>query len=42
MESHLSSARRVLTDGLVVDRLRLGFAAGRWWATFVFDEPADR
>ena len=39
MQSSRSQARRALSDGLVVERLPLGFAAGRWWATFVYAVP---
>lgn len=39
MESFRSQARREFSNGLVVERLPLGHAAGRWWATFVYTLP---
>lgn len=32
-------SRLALSDGIVVERLPLGFAAGSWWATFVYAAP---
>jgi hypothetical protein len=31
--------RHTFSHGVVVERLPLGFAAGRWWASFVFAVP---
>ena len=39
MTDFRSQHRHVLTNGVVVERLPLGFAAGRWWATFVYAAP---
>ncbi|MBB6626716.1 hypothetical protein H5V45_05200 [Nocardioides sp. KIGAM211] len=42
MSSFGSQHRHVMPDGVVVERLPLGYAAGRWWATFVYAPPAGR
>lgn len=39
MSSFQTQSRRVLPNGVVVERLPFGFAAGRWWATFVCSLP---
>ena len=36
MTSFQSHHRYTLPNGVVVERLPLGFAAGRWWASFVY------
>lgn len=39
MTSFQSHHRHTFSNGVVVERLPLGFAAGRWWASFVFAVP---
>jgi hypothetical protein len=39
MTSFRSHHRHTFSNGVVVERLPLGFAAGRWWASFVFAVP---
>lgn len=39
MSSFQTQSRLVRSDGVVVERLPFGFAAGRWWATFVYALP---
>jgi hypothetical protein len=39
VNSFQSQWRLALSNGLVVERLPVGFAAGRWWATFVYAVP---
>lgn len=39
MTSFQGYHRHTFSNGVVVERLPLGFAAGRWWASFVFAVP---
>jgi hypothetical protein len=39
VSSFQSHHHHTLPNGVVVDRLPLGFAAGRWWASFVYGVP---
>jgi hypothetical protein len=39
MNSFRTQWRLASSNGVVVERLPLGFAAGRWWATFVYATP---
>ena len=39
MNSFQSQHRHTLASGVVIERLSLGFAAGRWWASFVAATP---
>ena len=41
MTSFRSQHRDTLPNGVVVERLPLGYAAGRWWASFVYTLPED-
>ena len=41
MTSFQSHHRDTLPNGVIVDRLPLGYAAGRWWASFVYTLPED-
>ena len=34
--SFQSQHRKTLPNGVLVERLPLGYAAGRWWASFVY------
>lgn len=41
VRSFRSQHRHTLSSGVVVERLPLGFAAGRWWASFVGAVPGS-
>lgn len=41
MTSFQSHHRDTLPNGVRVERLPLGYAAGRWWASFVYSLPED-